>query len=71
MKDQHPAAAAPRGATQPVIVVGAGPVGAATALLLADAGIPVTLLERTSSRTRCPAPCTWTTKWPGSWTGSA
>ncbi len=46
MKDQHPAAAAPRGATQPVIVVGAGPVGAATALLLADAGIPVTLLER-------------------------
>ena len=46
MKDQHPAAAAPPGATQPVIVVGAGPVGAATALLLADSGIPVTLLER-------------------------
>ena len=45
MKD-HPAAAAPPGAAQPVIVVGAGPVGAAAALLLADSGIPVTLLER-------------------------
>jgi 3-(3-hydroxy-phenyl)propionate hydroxylase len=30
----------------PVIVVGAGPVGCTAALLLADAGIPVTLLER-------------------------
>jgi len=31
---------------QPVIIVGAGPVGSVAALLLADAGIPVTLLER-------------------------
>ena len=31
---------------QPVIVVGAGPVGCTAALLLADSGIPVTLLER-------------------------
>ena len=31
---------------EPVIVVGAGPVGCAAALLLADSGIPVTLLER-------------------------
>jgi 3-(3-hydroxy-phenyl)propionate hydroxylase len=34
------------GPPEPVIVVGAGPVGAAAALLLADLGIPVTLLER-------------------------
>jgi 3-(3-hydroxy-phenyl)propionate hydroxylase len=40
------AAALPRGTVQPVIVVGAGPVGATAALLLADSGIPVTLLER-------------------------
>jgi 3-(3-hydroxy-phenyl)propionate hydroxylase len=40
MNDQQPA---PRG---PVIVAGAGPVGCTAALLLADAGIPVTLLER-------------------------
>jgi 3-(3-hydroxy-phenyl)propionate hydroxylase len=40
MNDQQPAI---RG---PVIVVGAGPVGCAAALLLADYGIPVTLLER-------------------------
>jgi 3-(3-hydroxy-phenyl)propionate hydroxylase len=33
-------------AQEPVIVVGAGPVGCTAALLLADAGIPVTLLER-------------------------
>ncbi len=45
MKD-HPAAAASPCAVPPVIVVGAGPVGATTALLLADSGIPVTLLER-------------------------
>ena len=32
--------------SEPVIVVGAGPVGGAAALLLADSGIPVTLLER-------------------------
>ena len=29
-----------------VIVVGAGPVGCTSALLLADRGIPVTLIER-------------------------
>ena len=40
MNDQQPAA---RG---PVIVAGAGPVGCTAALLLADSGIPVTLLER-------------------------
>jgi 3-(3-hydroxy-phenyl)propionate hydroxylase len=40
MNDQQPA---PRG---PVIVAGAGPVGCTAALLLADSGIPVTLLER-------------------------
>ncbi|MGO9143218.1 MAG: bifunctional 3-(3-hydroxy-phenyl)propionate/3-hydroxycinnamic acid hydroxylase [Streptosporangiaceae bacterium] len=34
--------------SQPVIVVGAGPAGCAAALLLADSGIPVTLLERHS-----------------------
>jgi len=33
---------------EPVIVVGAGPVGCTAALLLADFGIPVTLLERRS-----------------------
>jgi 3-(3-hydroxy-phenyl)propionate hydroxylase len=32
--------------SQPVIVVGAGPAGCTAALLLADFGIPVTLLER-------------------------
>ena len=40
MNDQQPAPQAP------VIVVGAGPVGCTAALLLADSGIPVTLLER-------------------------
>ena len=40
MNDQQPAA------REPVIVVGAGPVGCTAALLLADSGIPVTLLER-------------------------
>jgi 3-(3-hydroxy-phenyl)propionate hydroxylase len=36
----------PRPADQPVLVVGAGPVGCTAALLLADLGVPVTLLER-------------------------
>jgi 3-(3-hydroxy-phenyl)propionate hydroxylase len=40
MNDQYPAH------SQPVIVVGAGPAGCAAALLLADSGIPATLLER-------------------------
>ena len=46
MQDQHPGAEAHSRTAQPVIVVGAGPVGAVAALLLADSGIPVTLLER-------------------------
>ncbi len=40
MNDQYPTN------FQPVIVVGAGPAGCTAALLLADSGIPVTLLER-------------------------
>ena len=40
MNGQNPAA------QEPVIVVGAGPAGCTAALLLADSGIPVTLLER-------------------------
>jgi 3-(3-hydroxy-phenyl)propionate hydroxylase len=40
MNDQYPAN------SRPVIVVGAGPAGCTAALLLADSGIPVTLLER-------------------------
>ncbi len=40
MNDHKPAV------DEPVIVVGAGPVGCTAALLLADLGIPVTLLER-------------------------
>jgi 3-(3-hydroxy-phenyl)propionate hydroxylase len=35
-----------RGATDGVVVVGAGPVGCTVALLLADAGVAVTVLER-------------------------
>jgi 3-(3-hydroxy-phenyl)propionate hydroxylase len=46
MHDQPPGADVHSRAAQPVIVVGAGPVGAVAALLLADSGIPVTLLER-------------------------
>jgi 2-polyprenyl-6-methoxyphenol hydroxylase-like FAD-dependent oxidoreductase len=65
MNDQYPAN------SQPVIVVGAGPAGCTAALLLADSGIPVTLLERYLDPTRCPGRCTWTTRSPGSWTGSA
>ena len=40
MNDHYPAT------HEPVIVVGAGPAGCTAALLLADSGIPVTLLER-------------------------
>ncbi len=40
MNDQNPATA------EPVIAVGAGPAGCTVSLLLADFGIPVTLLER-------------------------
>ena len=40
MNDQNPTT------QEPVIVVGAGPAGCTAALLLADSGIPVTLLER-------------------------
>ena len=40
MNGQNPAT------REPVIIVGAGPAGCAAALLLADYGIPVTLLER-------------------------
>jgi 3-(3-hydroxy-phenyl)propionate hydroxylase len=40
MNDHYPAN------SEPVIVVGAGPAGCTAALLLADSGIPVTLLER-------------------------
>ena len=65
MNDQHPAT------QEPVIVVGAGPAGCTAALLLADFGIPVTLLERHTQPHPCPARCTWTTRSPGPWTGSA
>ena len=46
MNDQHPNAKAHTGSDDGVIVVGAGPVGCTAALLLADQGVPVTLLER-------------------------
>jgi 3-(3-hydroxy-phenyl)propionate hydroxylase len=46
MNDQHPSAQAHTGSRDGVIVVGAGPVGCTAALLLADHGVPVTLLER-------------------------
>jgi 3-(3-hydroxy-phenyl)propionate hydroxylase len=46
MNDQHPSAPPSPRPGESVIVVGAGPVGCTAALLLADFGIPVTLLER-------------------------
>ena len=46
MNDQHPSAQAHTSSDDRVIVVGAGPVGCTAALLLADQGVPVTLLER-------------------------
>ena len=48
MKDQHPSTTAHTGSDDGVIVIGAGPVGCTAALLLADQGVPVTLLERHS-----------------------
>jgi 3-(3-hydroxy-phenyl)propionate hydroxylase len=46
VNDQHPSTRAHTGGRDGVIVVGAGPVGCTAALLLADQGVPVTLLER-------------------------
>jgi 3-(3-hydroxy-phenyl)propionate hydroxylase len=46
MNDQPPSAGPRPGSDDGVIVVGAGPVGCTAALLLADLGVPVTLLER-------------------------
>ena len=46
MDSKHRDAEAPFAAKRRVIVVGAGPVGCTAALLLADFGVPVTLLER-------------------------
>jgi 3-(3-hydroxy-phenyl)propionate hydroxylase len=46
MTTLHPHAAARADESPRVILVGAGPVGCAAALLLADRGVPVTLLER-------------------------
>jgi 3-(3-hydroxy-phenyl)propionate hydroxylase len=46
MNHQQPSAKAHTGTPDGVIVVGAGPVGCTAALLLADLGVPVTLLER-------------------------
>jgi 3-(3-hydroxy-phenyl)propionate hydroxylase len=46
MNNHHPGAERHPCTQEPVIVVGAGSVGCTAALLLADFGIPVTLLER-------------------------
>jgi 3-(3-hydroxy-phenyl)propionate hydroxylase len=46
MNDQHLSTKPHTGCDAGVIVVGAGPVGCTTALLLAGQGVPVTLLER-------------------------
>jgi 3-(3-hydroxy-phenyl)propionate hydroxylase len=46
MNHQQPSAKPHTGSQDGVIVVGAGPVGSTAALLLADQGVPVTLLER-------------------------
>ena len=56
---------------EPVIVVGAGPVGCAAALLLADFGIPVTLLERHTQPHPQPRAVHLETRSPAPWTGSA
>ena len=44
--NEHPTPAATPTPDDGVVVVGAGPVGCTAALLLADAGVPVTLIER-------------------------
>ena len=46
MNDQHSGGDVHPGTQEPVIIVGAGPVGCTAALLLAGFGIPVTILER-------------------------
>jgi len=48
VNDQNPAT------QEPVIAVGAGPAGCTVSLLLADSGIPVTLLERHAQPHRLP-----------------
>ena len=49
-----------------VAIVGYGPVGAALAILLGQRGQRVVVLERHRGRTRCPGPCTTTTRRPAS-----
>lgn len=48
MNHQHPDGEVRHDPSHVVVVIGAGPAGCTSALLLADAGIPVTLLERQS-----------------------
>jgi heterodisulfide reductase subunit A-like polyferredoxin len=71
MNDQHPSGKAHTGSDDGVIVVGAGPVGCTAALLLADQGVPVTLLERHPSPIRCRTRSTSMTKSPGPCTAPA